>query len=71
VYKYVICNKLVENFYAKLALIYLVPLYTNNNDPLQYALPVCGDIDLDSGNTNELDGDIVSEPVILSDPDII
>ena len=51
--------------------MYLVPLYINKNDPLQYALPVEGVAEEVSGNTNELVGFIISDPVILSDPDII
>jgi len=49
--------------YTKLALIYLEPFHTNNNEPLQYMLPVTGADDDVIGNPNILPVDSSNEPV--------
>ena len=47
--------------YAKLALRYAVPVYTNINDPLKYIDPVCGDAGAEVGIINVF---ATTDPVI-------
>ena len=49
--------------------MYLVPFQINNEDPDQYALPIKGELEAVSGNTNDELGDMNMDPVIITLPE--